>query len=424
MRNPEIHKNFTHNATVHIMDGAFFGMGMGFASTVTIIPLFVNTLTDSTTLIGLIASIHLVGWQLPQILTANYVANLQRYLRMVLLMSLHERWPFLGLAVVALAVPVLGPVPALILTFVLLTWQALGGGFTATAWQTLIGKIIPLRRRGTFWGLQAAASAVLMAGSAYIAGRILVSLEYPYNFALCFFLAAVAMAISWAFLALTREKAHTLDPAQTEPRRLRWPHLLALVRNDANFRGLLIARSLSQFAWMSVAFYTVYGVRHFGMDEATAGVMVAMLTLVQTVAQPLMGWLGDQWGHRRIFGLGMLALAGSALAASVGPTLDWLYVAFILAGIGFTVIWTTSMTFTLEFGSEADRPYYVGLANTLIAPATLSAPLLGGLLADAVGFGATFGLAAVSGVITAAILFFVVRDPIPLRQRAAAIAGD
>ena len=36
----------------------------------------------------------------------------------------------------------------------------------------------------------------------------------------------------------------------------------------------------------------------------------------------------------------------------------------------------------LEFGEEEDRPAYIGLANTLIAPFTFLAPVLGGWLAD------------------------------------------
>ena len=96
MFHPEIQKHFRHNFIVNVIDGAFFGLAMGMASTVTVIPLFVATLTDSTTLIGFIASLHIIGWQLPQILTASRVARLKRYLPMVVWMSFNERWPFAG----------------------------------------------------------------------------------------------------------------------------------------------------------------------------------------------------------------------------------------------------------------------------------------------------------------------------------------
>jgi MFS family permease len=119
-------KNLRYNFTVNILDGAFFGLALGFASFVTVIPLFVSTLTDSAILIGLIPAIHSVGWQLPQLLIANHVARQRRYLPMTLLMTVHERLPFLGMAAVAFFLPSLGP--RLALLFAMLIWQGLGGG--------------------------------------------------------------------------------------------------------------------------------------------------------------------------------------------------------------------------------------------------------------------------------------------------------
>jgi len=54
---------------------------------------------------------------------------------------------------------------------------------------------------------------------------------------------------------------------------------------------------------------------------------------------------------------------------------------------------------------------YVGMANTLIAPATILAPFLGGLLADSAGYRTTFIVAAVVGLFTAFMLVRFVRDP-------------
>src|SRR5262245_21916894 len=101
MLQEELRANVRHNFTMNIMDGLFFGLALGLASTVTVLPLFLNTLTHSTILIGLIASLHTIGWQFPQLLTSGYVARLRRYKPMVIFMTIHERWPFYGLMVVA-----------------------------------------------------------------------------------------------------------------------------------------------------------------------------------------------------------------------------------------------------------------------------------------------------------------------------------
>ena len=71
------------------------------------------------------------------------------------MMTIHERVPFLGFALVALLLPVIGVEAGLAISFLLLIWQGLGGGFTANSWTSMISKIIPSETRGTFFGLQA-----------------------------------------------------------------------------------------------------------------------------------------------------------------------------------------------------------------------------------------------------------------------------
>ena len=113
----EVRKHLRHNVTVNLLDGAFFGLGWGFGSIGTIVPLFVSRMTNSALLIGLIPAIHAVGWQLPQLFMANSVSRLRRYKPMVMLMTINERLPYLGLALVAWFLVSLGVKAALILTF-------------------------------------------------------------------------------------------------------------------------------------------------------------------------------------------------------------------------------------------------------------------------------------------------------------------
>src|SRR5258705_682595 len=147
-------KHLRYNVTVNLLDGCFLGVAMGFESLSTILPLFVASMTASATLIGLVPAIHGAGWLLPQLFTANHTARLRRYKRTVLMTTIHERVPFLGFAIVALLLPRIGLQAGLLLTFILLTWQGLGGGFTANPWTSMISKIIPPEARGTFFGTQ------------------------------------------------------------------------------------------------------------------------------------------------------------------------------------------------------------------------------------------------------------------------------
>lgn len=415
-----------HNFIVNVFDGGFFGFALGVASFVTVIPLFVSQLTDSTVLIGLVASLHSIGWQLPQLLTARKVAGLRRYKRMVLLMTLHERWPFFPLALLALALPSLSRDFALLLAFILITWQSFGGGFTATAWQSMIAKLIPPDRRGIFYGTQSGVSNLMSSGGAVLAGAILGSVDSPTDFALCFFIAGIAMVISGSFLASTRETEHVLaqapsvDSMPPAPVKMRYK-LIDILRRDGNFRWFLLSRSLVQYSSVAVSFFTIFAVRRFDMDAPTAGLLTGVLLVGQTIASPIIGWLGDRFSYRSMFIVAAFVAAGSAAAAWFAPSITWMYPAFAMAGITAGAMWIMTNAIVADFGTLEERPYYIGLTNTLIAPVTLLAPLISGWLADAIGFEATFGAAALAGLVSAAVLLAFMHDPRANRKTQAII---
>lgn len=154
MLNSEIQKNLHHNLIVNVIDSAFFGLATGFASYITIIPLFVSGFTNSALLIGLIPAIPRLGWQLPQLLTADKIARLQYYKPTVMWLTIHQKLPFFALALVALLQLKLNSQTILHLTFAILIWQGLGGGFSATAWQSMVAKIVPSGRLGIFCYLE------------------------------------------------------------------------------------------------------------------------------------------------------------------------------------------------------------------------------------------------------------------------------
>lgn len=408
-----IYNNLRYNITVNMLDGAFFGVAWGAASFFTVIPLFVSTMTDSAILIGLIPAIHAMGWQLPQLLTAHRISQATRIKPMVIWMILHERLPFLGLAITAWLLPSIGKETALALTFILLIWQGLGAGLAANPWQSMIAKIFPSGMRGTFIGAQAAAANLLASLGAILAGLILEKYVQPFDFFYCFILASLALLISGIFLALTRETEKPLIPRDNLSKAF-IKDIQTIMRREPKFRQFLVIRSLLSFATLAFAFYAVYAVRSFGVSEARIGVITGVMMVTQIAANPLMGWLGDRVGHRIIMGGGVIACIASAFIAWFAPHPNWFFLVFILAGIGNVAVWTIGMTMSLEFGTDEERPSFIGLTNTLVAPSTLLAPFLGGWLADTMGYPATFSLNIACGVLALILLILMKeRQPAP-----------
>ncbi len=406
-------RRIRHNAFVNIMDGALFGFGlMGLASYITIIPLFLSYLTESTALIGFVAALFHIGWQVPQLLTSSYVAGLRRYKPMVLAMTLIERVPYFGLALLAWSVPAIGLEAALTLTLLLLAVQSLGGGFTGTPWQSMISKIMPVHRLGAFFGIQSAVVNLMGAGGALLASLILERLDYPVSFSLLFFLTGISLMISFLFLAWTFEDS---SAPKNVVQRMNWRdfgrRLRQILASNHNFRWFLIARGLTSLSLTVISFYTIFGIRRFEISPEAVGVLTSVLLLSNTMSSTLIGWIGDRWGHRRVLiAANALTVLGIVIALTAADA-SWLILVFALTGIVNATQWTTIMTITIQFCSVAERPFYIGMANSLIAPVTVFAPIIGGWLVDAVSFELTFGIFALAGLLAIVVFVIPMQDP-------------
>jgi predicted MFS family arabinose efflux permease len=274
----------------------------------------------------------------------------------------------------------------------------------------MISKIIPPESRGTFFGTQAAVANLFISAAAVGAGYLLNAFDSPLDFVSCFLIATLFFSLSWIFLALTREPADHEKVVDENPPPF-WHGAGRILRRDKNFGWFLTARILSQFATMGFAFYIVYALRRFQMSEVTAGYLTATLTVSQMVANAGMGWLGDRVGHRLMLIVGAASALLSSLLAWLAPSLAWFFPIFVLTGFANVSIWMNGMTMTVDFSDESERPFYIGLAQTLTAPATIIAPLIGGWIADTQGFVYTFGWSTVLSIVMMLVLVFLVKEP-------------
>lgn len=402
--------NLKHNILVNLADGGIFGMALGFVSFTTILPLFVSTMTDSAILVGLVPAIHNMGWLLPQLFTSKHVARLSVLKPNVVRNTINERLPVFFLIGVAWLAPTLGPTLALILTFLCLIWQGLGAGLTANAWQNMIGKIMPADMLATFFGMQAAASNLLSSIGAIFAGYLLEGFPGTRGFAFSFMAASLFLFIGWFFLNATREEL-TVRTASAPRDVSLWHTILRVFKSNRPFVWFLVSRMLFYLGMMAFAFYMVYAVRKLGMSEIEAGVLTSVLLITQVVANIVLGRISDKWNRKGVIEFGAVAGVASCLLAWLAPNAAWFYPVIILEGIANTSFWTIGLAILLEFGSEEERPTFVGLGNTFIAPVAILSPILGGWLADTASYPVTFLVSAVLGASAVLVLHFLVKDP-------------
>ncbi len=405
-----VERNLPWNFSVNLIDISFITLAFSIISRETITPLLISNLTDSKIAIGLVPAIYSIAYYLPQLFAANHAERLKRKLPFVMLIGgLLERVPYLfaGLAILLFAES--APIAALLCLYLVIGLGAFGNGVATPAWFSMIGKVLPVHRRGIFFGVSEGLGTLMGIIGAFFVGRVLDDMGYPLNFATLFLVAAVFMGISWIGLALNREPESPIVKEHIPFSRY-FRRLPAILSNNHNFRRYLLSYSISRLSTMGVGFFIVFGNESFQLSGADVGLLTAILIGSQAAMQLLLGWLADKRGHKANLTVSGFALAGAAALALGAGDLAGLIPAFVLLGVGLASDNVSRLNIILEFAAPEDQPTFIGLTNTLLAPVVFLAPILGGWLAD-FGFDALFILMAICGLVGGVLLFTWVKEP-------------
>jgi MFS family permease len=408
---PFVQKNLRWNFSVNVMDNMLFVLAVSFISRETVMPLLVSHLTDSKILIGFIPAIYSISYYLPQLFVANRAESMKRKLPFVLLGSgMIQRIPYLlaGIAILVFAQD--SPMIALILFFFLIGIGAFGGGVVTPAWFSMIGKIIPVHRRGIFWGLSDGLGMMMGFVGAFFVGITLDVVAYPLNFATLFLIASIVMVFSWVALALTREPESPIIKQQI-PLRNYFKQLPVILRENHNYRRFMISYSINRLSMMAVSFFIVYGNERFNLSGADVGMLTAVLIGSQAVMQLALGWLGDRKGHKLNLSFSAFAIALAAILAIGATDLTSLIPAFMLLGAAIASDGISKFNIILEFAVPEDQPTFIGLTNTLIAPITFLGPILGGVIATTFNFQGMFVVSMLCGAVGGLLMLFWVKEP-------------
>jgi len=413
---PQIERNIRWNFWVNTLDGAFFWFGISFIASTIILPLYVSHFTYNPIIIGLIPFITTAGYLVPQLFTANVIgrAPLKKFFPVNLGFFL-ERLPIFLLAPSAYFLAVSRPLYALVVFLMLYAWHTFGAGLTIVGWQDMIAKIIPVDKRGRFFGI-----TNFLGNGTGILGALAVPLmleknTFPFGFIYSFAIAAVLIFISWIFLSLAREPAvRSSRPPVSQMEYLR--SLPGILRKDRNFSMYLLSQIVFTLSGMATGFLVVYSVKFWNLSDAQASGFVISMQVGLALANLFFGFLADRKGHKLNLELCLALSVISLVLVIIAPNSIWFYPIFFFRGAVNAGSFISGISIVYEFTEPENRPTYIGLANTLPGVAGSIAPLIGGWLAGAVSYQLLFILSAIIGTLSWALLHFTVREPRKMKQ--------
>lgn len=155
------------------------------------------------------------------------------------------------------------------------------------------------------------------------------------------------------------------------------------------------------------------------VDISTAGQYSGYLTFVyaamQFICSPILGNLSDRYGRRPVLLLSLLGFGIDYLVMAFSPTLAWLFVGRIIAGIAGAST-TTATAYIADISTGDKRSANFGLVGAASGLGFILGIGMGGYLGS-VGIKIPFMTAAGLALLNAAYGFFVLPESLPKEHR-------
>lgn len=388
----EMPPHYRRNFLLSVANGVMWNLSESFANDTVVTAVFLSQITESNVLIGVLSSIRIGGWFLPQFfvapLMARYPQKVVFYNRLTVMRVL--TWAFLIASIVFLRNQTL----LLLAVTASLILIALADGLGGLPFMLMMGKTIPADKRGELFAWRnGLGSLVALAGSVVLGWLLGSGLAFPNNYALAFGAAAICFGLCYVLIGLTKEPPDA-QPEVPISLRNQWALSLDELRSNTDFRNFLLARCALMFGLAALPFVSVFAKRVLAQDDAFFASMVTVLIGSTLLGNVLFGRLSQRLGGARLFLIGILlsmALCVAMLLAVNVPAIATACVVlcYALIGISNAVSSIALGPLTIQLAPARLRSLYIGLTNTLVGVAMLSRGVLG-WLADAGGYSAFF----------------------------------
>jgi MFS family permease len=281
-----------------------------------------------------------------------------------------------------------------------------GTGIVVPSWAALASRNIPDRLLGRYFGFSFAGAGAAGVVTGALGAWLVTQGGLDWGYAVCCALAFALQITSAVFLSRTRP----IGPAHTDLGRL-WPFLKRCwkqVHSDRAFQALAVLVVCMQLAGGATQLFTA-GLKEQGVPDASFQWLNPAMALGGMLGSFWLGHLFDRRGAWRPWLISFsVLLASLAVLVWGGGGLAVLALAYLGAGLFNAVYGAVNLPWILSRAGTAETPAFMGLINTLLAPAMFLAPYCLGRIARSLSVNHAF---AVSGLATLACVGVLLLSP-------------
>ncbi len=403
---PSLRRNFVAG----LSGEALWNFGHSFAAFETILMVYLARAGAPTPVVGLLPTVNILGYALPQILVARRYGGRAQAKRLFVLWNLPTAMALIAMGGLAHSTGWPAPTWAVAAFLAFLGASALATGVSSPLWTELSARLFPQQARGRYYGSVFLVDGVTgMLGYA-VAARLLAALPGPTNFALCMACAGVLTAVAagaWSFYGEPRAEERCCQ----ESLRHYAVRLCRLVAADRNFCRFVLIKGFLGLAYMGPAFIAPYAVKRFSLPDSAAAWAGILLFIPGALTSLLWGRLGERRGYLGLSVASAFVGLAACLAAAAADSWPLTVPGLLLLGLSYSMNGVATNNIVIESSPSTERLGYIAAANVLITLPFGCAPPLGGWLADRFSFRLLFSLSAALYLIGGALLAILVRDP-------------
>ncbi len=157
-----------------------------------------------------------------------------------------------------------------------------------------------------------------------------------------------------------------------------------------------------------------------GLSQASqyGGWLLFSFAAMQFIFSPIMGGLSDRYGRRPVLLLSLLGLGIDYVFHAIAPTLFWLFVGRLVAGI-FGASFTTATAYIADISTPEKRSQNFGLIGAAFGLGFIIGPVIGGIAGAEFGPRAPFLVAAALSLLNVIYGYFVLPESLEKSERRA-----
>ena len=302
--------------------------------------------------------------------------------------------------------------PAAWAPFVMVVLWSLHGvpaAIANNAWYSVLAEAVTPRRRPVINGARWALLGLVSAGCMALFGAALDYIPSPYGYQLVFLLSSLGGGLGIWFYSRIVIPDRVLVIAPNQPglgatiRRM-----VAPLREGGEFLHYTIGTSVLRVGLhLPVGLYSLFWVAELHASDTFIGLRSTVGNLALTVGYYAWGRLAARLGHRRTLGFAALGMSAYPALTAVSPGVEWLIPAALIWGLFASGIDMSLFEGLLEVCPPARRADFVAV-NTFVANVIMFiAPILGAVLAGALGLRQVLLIAALLHLVAVAAVAYL-----------------